>query len=167
MFRRLLAQRTVKATALALFFGLGSVASYADGPFGHLAGAWSGDGTITLVSGVRERIRCRAQYRPSGGGAALRLELRCASDSFKFELRSDLTALNGLVSGVWSEITRDVSGSITGSAINDVVNVTARSPKFSAFLNVSTNGNRQRVSIQSPGSEMNEVAISLARGGRR
>ena len=167
MSGRLLAKRTAIAAALALVCGFGSVPAQAEGPFGPLAGSWSGTGRISLSSGARERIRCRAHYAPSNAGAALRLDLRCASDSFKFELRSNLSAFGSSVSGVWSEITRDVSGTISGTANETVVNVTARSPQFSAFLNVTTNGNRQDISIQSPGSEMSEVTISLARGSRR
>ena len=128
MSGRLLAQRTAIAAALALACRFGSLPAQAEGPFGHLAGSWSGTGSIALSSGSRERIRCRANYAPSNAGAALRLDLRCASDSFKFELRSNLSAFGSSVSGVWSETTRDVSGSITGTATEAAVVVTARSP---------------------------------------
>jgi hypothetical protein len=32
------------------------------GPFGQLAGRWSGSGTIDLSNGRREPIKCRASY---------------------------------------------------------------------------------------------------------
>jgi hypothetical protein len=90
----LIMTRTVKAAALGL------VLSFAPGPghaeiFSHLAGSWAGSGTISFNSGTRERIRCRAQYAPGDGGTSLRLELRCASDSYKFELQSNLTSSAG------------------------------------------------------------------------
>jgi hypothetical protein len=157
----------VYATALALVFGLGCGAAQAEGLFSYLGGSWSGSGTIALSSGSRERISCRASYSPGGGGTTLRLALRCASDSFKFDLRSDLSAPGGSVSGTWSEVTRNVSGTVTGGGTPEQIIVTARSPTFSAFLTVNTNGNRQNVVITSPGSEMNEVSITLARAGRR
>jgi len=167
MSGRLLAQRTAIAAALALVCGLGNIAAHAEGLFSQLAGSWSGSGTISLSSGSRERIRCRANYSPGGGGTTLRLDLRCASDSFKFELRGDLSAPGSSIAGTWSEITRKVFGTVTGGGTPEQIIVTARSPTFSAFLTVSTNGNRQNVIIQSPGSEMSEVSIMLARGGRR
>ncbi len=162
-----IARRTFRVAALALVCGLATASARADGAFSHLAGAWSGTGTISFNSGSRERIRCRANYATGEGGTVLRLDLRCASDSYKFELRSNLSAAGGSISGTWSEITRSVSGSVTGTANGTAINVTAISPTFSAFLAVNTRGNRQSISIQSPGSEMNEVAIALARGGRR
>lgn len=167
MSRQFIANWTAKAAVLAIVCGLGSVPVRAEGLFSHLAGSWSGSGTISLSSGSRERISCRASYSPGSGGTTLRLSLRCASDSFKFDLRGDLSAPGSSISGTWSEVTRNVNGTVTGGGTPDQINVTARSSTFSAFLNVSTNGNRQSVSITSPGSEMNEVSISLARGGRR
>jgi hypothetical protein len=162
----LIMPRTVKAAALGL------VLSFAAGPghaelFSHLAGSWAGNGTISFNSGTRERIRCRAQYAPGDGGATVRLELRCASDSYKFELQSNLVANGTSISGTWGESTRNVFGIVTGNGTSGRIDVVARSPTFSAFLRVSTRGNRQNVSIQSPGSEMAEVAISLARSSRR
>jgi hypothetical protein len=162
----LIMTRTVKAAALALVLSFAPVPGQAE-IFSHLAGSWSGGGTISFNSGARERIRCRAHYAPGDGGTTLRLELRCASDSYKFELQSSLTSIGTSISGTWGESTRNVFGVVTGNGTSGRIDVVARSPTFSAFLRVSTRGNRQNVSIQSPGSEMAEVAISLARSGRR
>ena len=62
-------------------------------PFDILQGAWSGNGSITLGSGDKERIRCRANYAVDGNH--VRQELRCASDSYKFEMQNDLTYNDG------------------------------------------------------------------------
>jgi hypothetical protein len=161
------ATRAAGAAVLILVCGLGSLPAQAEGLFSYLGGSWSGAGTISLSSGSRERISCRASYATGGGGTTVRLTLRCASDSYKFDLRSDLSAPGNAISGTWSEVTRNVNGTVTGGGTPEQIIVTARSPAFSAFLTVSTNGNRQNVIIQSPGSEMHEVSISLARGGRR
>ncbi|MBM3529705.1 MAG: hypothetical protein FJX62_16580 [Alphaproteobacteria bacterium] len=135
-------------------------------PFGQFTGSWSGNGTITVQDGTRERIRCRGQYRSSEGGNALKLELRCASDSYKFELQSDIAYDGGNVSGSWNETTRNVFGSLSGRASANAIQATASSVGFTAQLSLTTKGNQQRVSIRSPGSEISEVAISLARSGR-
>lgn len=61
-------------------------------PFTGMAGSWSGSGTISMSDGSRERIRCRANYSVGSGGAALQQQLRCASDSYRFDLSSDLVS---------------------------------------------------------------------------
>ena len=43
------------------------------------------------------------------------------------------------------------------------INLRANSPTFSAFLAVATRSNQQSISIQSPGSEISAVSISLNR----
>ena len=65
------------------------------GPFAHLAGSWSGAGTITTSSGARERIRCAATYRVGEAGHAFQQDLRCASDSYKFYVISVVRAEGG------------------------------------------------------------------------
>lgn len=138
----------------------------AENPFAQFTGSWSGSGSITVQDGTRERIRCRGRYVSSQGGQTLRLELRCASDSYKFELQSDITYDGGNVSGTWNETTRQVFGSLSGRSTNSHIQAVAHSVGFTANLSLSTRGNRQSVSIKSPGSEISEVAVSLARSGR-
>src|SRR5471032_2332793 len=88
-------------------------ASYAQsGPFTGLAGVWSGGGTITLDDGSSERIRCRATYAVGAGGAGLNQTLTCASDSYKFNLSSNVVAQGSTLSGTWSESSRGVSGTL-------------------------------------------------------
>jgi hypothetical protein len=147
---------------LALVALPGSVQA-STGPFTGLSGSWSGNGTITLASGTKERIRCRAQYGVDGTGATLDLTLRCAGDSFKFELQSNVAHSNGTVSGTWAETTRRVGGGIEGSARAGRIQVRV-SGVLSAILAVNTNANQQSISIEAPGSEMSAVAISLSRG---
>ena len=131
-------------------------------PFAPLSGAWAGAGTITTSSGAKERIRCRAKYNVSGAGSNLDLTLRCASDSYNFELQSNCSHSNGAVSGTWSENTRHVGGSIEGSARGNSINVRV-SGIISAMLAVNTKDNAQSISIQAPGTELQHVAISLSR----
>ena len=131
-------------------------------PFSAMSGNWSGGGFITMASGTKERIRCRAKYDVDGGGSSLDLTLRCASDSFNFELQSNASHSNGAVTGTWSENTRHVGGNIEGSARGNAIHVRV-SGVISAMLAVSTNANQQSISIQAPGTEMSSVAISLSR----
>lgn len=61
-------------------------------PFAGLSGSWTGSGSIALSDGSHERLRCRATYRVDGSGTKLQQTLRCASDSYKVELSSDVVS---------------------------------------------------------------------------
>jgi len=50
-------------------------------------------------TGRTERLRCRATYRVDGSGTGLQQSLRCASDSYKFDLSSDLVTQGSRISG--------------------------------------------------------------------
>jgi hypothetical protein len=154
---------SVSAAALVALVALPSESLAFTGPFVPLSGSWSGGGVITMSSGVKERIRCRARYDVGGSGSNLDLTLRCASDSFNFELQSNVAHHNGAVSGTWAEMTRHVGGNIDGSARGNHIEVRV-SGTISALLAMSTNANHQSISIEAPGSEMSSVAISLSRG---
>lgn len=135
------------------------------GPFSTLAGKWSGFGTLTLSGDSEERIRCRANYDVGAGGGSLRLQLRCASDSYKFELRSNVFYRNGAVQGDWNEATRGVAGRVEGSIKGNRFDLRVDSQSFAALLSLITSGSQQSITIQGPpGAEMTRAAISLSRG---
>jgi hypothetical protein len=153
--------------ALAVTAGLlafaAQTATAADGPLAHFAGSWSGSGRIIVQNGSSERIRCRSSNTASGN--SLGLSLRCASDSYKFELASDITSDGGgNLSGSWNETTRGVVGSIEGRASGNNIQATANAVGFNAALAIRASGSSLSVTIRSPGSEIQEVAISMARG---
>ena len=153
--------------AAAALFGL-AAPSYAqrgpDSAFAGLVGSWVGTGTITLASGAKENIRCRATYGLSDGGQLLKQTLRCASDSYNFDLRSNVKNDAGAISGSWRETTRQVQGSISGSAGPGQIQANIQGPTFSAGLLLASRGTRQTVTIRSQGSDLSEVSIVLNRG---
>jgi hypothetical protein len=157
------ARRPLLAAA-ALFVALVSgSASYAQsGPFAGMAGNWSGGGTVTLDDGSSERIRCRATYAVGEGGNGLNQTLTCASDSYRFNLASNVVAQGGSLSGTWSESTRGVQGTLEGHGSNGNFQVVANAPGFSASISLTTRGNRQSVSIRSD-STFRAASISLSR----
>lgn len=138
-------------------------AAAVSGPFAALAGNWAGSGLITLSSGTKERLRCRANYNPGQDGNALALALRCASDSYKFELRGNAAHRDGGISGNWMEATRNAAGQIIGRVVGSLIQARAEGQTFAALLSMNTQGNRQSISITSPGSELADVTISLTR----
>jgi hypothetical protein len=132
-------------------------------PFANFAGNWSGNGTISIADGGTERIRCRGTYTVDGSGNNLHQVLRCASDSYKFELTSDVAASGSSISGSWNEASRGVNGSIQGSIANGQINALVQTNGYAATFSVATRGNKQSVNISSKG-ELRGVTISLARG---
>ena len=160
---------TATIAALAAAFALAAPESRAQGaasPFEGLSGSWSGNGTVALANGTSERIRCRATYAVGGSGRNLQQDLRCASDSYRIDLQSNVTYEGGAISGTWSESTRNVAGNIAGRASAGQIQARADSPGFSASLGVVTQGNRQTVTIRAPGTQVEEVSIALQKGSR-
>jgi hypothetical protein len=164
MTPRLRFSRALVGTAILVAATLlpGSASYAQSAPFAGMAGVWSGSGTITLDSGASERIRCRATYAVSGDGNGLNQSLVCASDSYKFDLKSDVIAKNGSLSGTWSEASRNVTGSLDGRAGAGQFNVVVSAPAFTANLSMTTRGNKQTVSITSQ-SQIKSASISLSR----
>jgi hypothetical protein len=138
----------------------GSAVRAATSPFAAMAGSWSGGGILNTTDGTQERLRCRASYDVGGTGAELRLNLRCASDSYNFDLASDVEFRGGVISGSWNEASRNASGTISGRAAGGHIEALARGDTFSADLSLTTHGNRQTVSIRPQGTSI--IAVSLA-----
>ena len=149
----------------ALAFGTATTSAYA-GPFSGLAGSWAGSGHISLSNGTKERIRCRAHYSVGNGGNMLQQSLRCASDSYNFELRSDVESHGGHVTGNWNESTRQIGGTLSGHARQGHIEVSVQNPNFNARLTLISQGRHQSVIIRSSGGgQFTGASIRLARRG--
>lgn len=118
-----------------------------------------------MATGANERIRCRVRYAVEGDGNSIRQDLRCASDSYRFDLMSQVQHRGGSITGTWSETTRGVGGQLSGRANSSMIQALAESTAFSANLTVTTRGNTQSVTIRSPGSDVREVSMTLRKGG--
>ncbi|HBY29571.1 MAG TPA: hypothetical protein DEH75_24015, partial [Bradyrhizobium sp.] len=100
----------------ALMLSASAVHAQASGPFAGFAGSWTGTGTVALSNGTTERIRCKADYKVAPSGMNLKQSLHCASDSYKFDLSSDVTSQGDRISGNWSEASRNIFGNLQGTA---------------------------------------------------
>jgi hypothetical protein len=155
--------QTITAAAVGAALMFSTSASHAQSrPFAGFDGAWSGNGTVSLSDGSTERIRCRADYKVDGTGQGLKQNLRCASDSYKFDLNSEVTSQGDRVSGNWSETTRNVFGSLQGTAGGGKIDVFVEAVGFSANLTLRTSGNRQTVQISSKG-DIRGVTITMVK----
>jgi hypothetical protein len=153
------------AIVLAMVAFIGNtqgVATAAGSPFEGLSGQWSGSGTLTMAGGSSERIRCRVTYQVSNG-TKLQQDLRCASDSYRFDVKSNVKYEAGAISGTWTEATRNVTGTVSGSANSDQVQARVEGGGFGASMTVKTRGKQQSVMIRPHGMGVTEVAIQLSR----
>jgi len=139
----------------------GAARADAAAPFSGLDGKWSGDGSIVLTDGTTERLRCNATYVVAGGGANLDQALRCASDSYNFDLRISLVDTAGAILGSWNEVTKNVQGGISGHDSKDLIEVTARGQTFSAAVTVATHGTEQSVKIHADSGDLSQVSMTL------
>jgi hypothetical protein len=154
---------TVAGALLMADGGFSRAAWAQSAPFSALGGSWSGGGTIRKASGGSERIRCRANYSPSGN--SLSLHIRCASDSYNADLSASVASRGGgAISGSWQESSRGVGGDVSGEVSGGGASIHAvASGPVTSTITVRTSGNHQSVSIHTPGSEVPEVVVSLSR----
>ena len=156
--------RVIKAAGIgaALMLSVSAGHAQSGGPFVGFDGAWSGTGTVALSDGSVERIRCKASYKVDGSGMGLKQSLHCASDSYKFDLSSDVTSNGDRISGNWSEASRNVNGSLQGTAGGGQIQVFVEANGFAANLTLRTSGNKQTVQINSKG-EIRGVNITMVK----
>ncbi|MDX7953322.1 hypothetical protein P7D22_19340 [Lichenihabitans sp. Uapishka_5] len=159
----MLARNTVLGATLAVALGATGALAQSDSPFSSLAGSWSGNGTISMNDGHNERIRCKAQYEVAPSGIIMHQNLRCASDSYKFEVKSSLQADGSQILGSWTETTRQVTGNVTGTIQGGTIATSVKGTGFTATLGVQTKGNSQSVSIVPTGTDIQSVKIDLKR----
>jgi hypothetical protein len=157
--RRLLGSAVLAASMMLL----ASPGQAQTGPFASLAGAWSGSGHIRVADGARERIRCRATYKVEGTGSALNQVLRCASDSYRFDLTTSVTASGKTLSGIWSETSRNINGTLGGRITGSDINALVEANGFAASFTMTTNGNKQIIAIRSQNTDLRGVDITLTR----
>jgi hypothetical protein len=156
-------RQAITAAGVSAALMLSVSAGHAQSPFAGFNGAWSGNGIVSLSDGSTERIRCRAVYKVDNSGLALQQSLKCASDSYKFDLSSNVTSQGDRVAGTWSEASRNINGNLQGTAGGGQIEVFVEAAGFAATLNLTTRGNKQSVSISSKG-EIRGVTINMVRG---
>ncbi len=149
--------------ALALGLAL-APAQAAEGPFSSFSGAWTGGGTITVKNGGKERLRCKAHYEVSGGGEALAQNLTCASDSYVFNVVSNVKASgSGAISGTWQETSRGANGQIVGRIDPKQISATVEGLGFTAGIAIAARAGKQSVNIRPTGTDITDVSVTLSK----
>ena len=101
-------------------------------------------------------------YAVNATGKAVQQILRCASDSYRVEIISNVISEGGSLSGSWAEATRGVSGNVSGRASDAEIVANLASAGFTARLDVRTQGDKQSVTIRPQGgTDVTAVSIAL------
>lgn len=144
------------AAALAIVPNLAAAASLLDG----ITGSWSGRGTVTFEGGNSENLSCRSYYTSSG--SLLSIAIRCASTSYKTEIRSKLLIANGSLAGDWEERNFNAVGSASGAISGNTI-VLRISGAIEGRLVIDQTGSRQSVTIVTNGGGLSSVKIGLSK----
>ena len=149
------------AAVFAGFAG-GSPSRAADNPFVSLAGTWNGSGTARFEGGTTESLRCKGYYTNGSGGSNLGLSIRCANASAKVELRANLNYADGAVSGDWEERTYNQSGTVSGKASSNKINL-AITGGIEGSMSVAVAGGTHSVNVSTAGPVLKGINISMSR----
>ncbi len=143
------------------FDGSPLVATAQASPAKRLLGAWSGRGTARFEGDRSERIRCNAYY--TGTAQKLNIAVRCASPSYKIEIRSKLENRAGRLSGTWEERTFNASGETKGSINDQRLKLSINGGGLQASMAVEFNDKKQQIKVRTAGVTLKSVAVNLAR----
>ena len=150
------------AIAMGVALSVGSAGATSDNPFVELVGTWSGSGTARFDGGKTESLRCRGYYTNNGNPQSLGLSIRCANASAKVELRASLMNSNGAVSGSWEERTYNQSGTVSGRATANRMNLSITGG-ISGSMTVAISGGSHSVTVATSGPSFKGVNISMSR----
>jgi hypothetical protein len=158
--RRFRAAVAAAGLAAGLTFSAADPASAAS-PFRPFLGSWRGTGQITGMDGRREPISCRATYE-GGDDRSLSQVLVCASDAFRLNIESNVTADGGGgLQGQWRETTRGVQGNLSGQIGSGDFEGQVEGPGFTAQISLRSNGRKQAVYIRPSAGDIQDVNIVL------
>lgn len=151
--------RLAAATGLLAIFAVPM--ARAESPFAELAGTWTGSGTARFEDGKTESLRCKGYYTNSNA-QNLGLSIRCANASAKVELRANLAYANGAITGNWEERTYNQSGTVTGKASAEKMNLII-SGGIDGSMSVSISGRTHNVVVATGGPSLKGINISMSR----
>lgn len=132
IIRAILSAQGAALAAAAMLFTMPAFAG------SELSGAWSGGGSVVYSTGSKEKARCRAQFK-STGGSSYAMNATCATASGKVAQSATLRKTG--------------ANSYSGSFRNPDYNVTGS-------IRVTVSGNSQSVSMS---SDAGTASFSMSR----
>jgi len=99
-----------------------------------IVGSWSGGGSVKLMSGQVEKIRCRIRYE-KGSGRTVVLYVKCAHSNGSFQVSGRIVKLsNSYYSGRLYSEQYGTAGDVDVSVSGNRQTVTAKSSKGTATV---------------------------------
>lgn len=133
-------------------------------PFKELPGRWVGEGRIGMREGKVESVKCRATYFVNEAGDELTQNIRCASAGGKVEVKSNVIAKDGKVSGKWNELVYNLGGDFTGEVTQRGFRIVVRGGDLTANMDVIVMADKQVVEIQFFNSSLRGLTLILKKG---
>lgn len=139
-----------------------SAAEVAVASVDHLAGRWSGSGTVTPASGPRENFKCVITYFLGDGSSQVKQNMRCQGANYIFDAATQLQINGAQVTGVWTENTFALTGTVSGTMTDKGFELQLSGRYFQAKMTVVGSGCEQSVKLV-PGRAdyMKELAAVL------
>jgi hypothetical protein len=157
--------QTLRVVVAAAVLGAAATVAepaFAAGPFRPFLGNWRGTGEITTQDSRKEPISCRATYE-GDDEQSLTISLVCASDAFRINIESNVTAEEGALRGQWRETTRGVQGDLSGQVGRGDFEGQVTGPGFTASMSIRVSGRKQAVYIRPSAGDIRGVDIVLSR----
>ena len=126
-----------------------------------LLGSWSGSGQVAFKGAARENIKCKAYN--TRDNSQLKLVIRCASASYRIEIRSKLRTQGDKLLGEWEERTYNATGDAKGSLSDGLVSLSVSGGGFNGDMTINYDATTMTVAIAATGINMQSVRITLAR----
>jgi hypothetical protein len=145
MIRTIVTAAACALSILALGTHVSSATEVAS--LGNLAGRWSGSGTVTPAIGPRESFRCVVTYSFADGSSQVKQNLRCQSPNFVFDVATQFQVRGAQVSGVWTENTFALTGTVSGTMTDTGFDLQLSNRFFQARLTVAGTGCEQSVKL--------------------
>ena len=133
-------------------------------PFERLVGRWVGEGRFGVRDNPTETVKCRVTYLHVPDGDQLRQTIRCASGGGSIEVQSIVSHISGTLTGTWKELTRDMSGEVSGSVTPKGFRVAVKGEGLNANMDIVMVGAKQVIEIQFIDSSLIGLTLILEKG---
>jgi hypothetical protein len=133
-------------------------------PFEKVAGRWLGEGRFGTRDGKTENVKCRVTYFVSDQARQARQTIRCATEGTSVEVQSTVTHEAGALRGSWKELSRDMSGELSGSVTANGFKVSIRGSELNANMDIIVKESKQIIEIQFMNSALLGLTLLLTKG---
>jgi hypothetical protein len=133
-------------------------------PFQKLEGRWLGEGRLGMRDGVTENVKCRVTYFVPEHARQVRQTIRCASESGSVEVQSTVVYASGALSGTWKELSRNMSGDVSGRITPTGFKLAIKGSELNANMDIVVKDAKQIIEIQFLNSSLIGLTIVLTKG---